>query len=108
MTYKVIFKVEHENDNDLVLADPSLYGVCKSTTDYAFTWPQVNPEQYVLGQMGADMVEWLNTNPALGGSNRLGFDQTRTDDLAFTRSLWVEFDQRDDALLFKLSWDRII
>lgn len=60
---------------------------------------------YVYGTMRGEMLEWLSTNPAPRGDNRLGFDQERTGDLSFTRRLWLEFDDRNDALLFRHTWD---
>lgn len=104
MAHKVIFEIEHHDDTAQAQANPENNGLLKYMMDYQFTWPRTNPDQYVLGTMRGEILEWLNTNPALRGDNRLGFDQTRTSDHSFTRSLFVEFDERSDALLFKLTW----
>lgn len=104
MAHRVVFEIEHHDDTAQAQANPANNGLLKAMMDYQFTWPRTNPDQYVLGSMRGEILEWLNTNPALRGDNRLGFDQTRTGDLTFTRSLFVEFDVRSDALLFKLTW----
>lgn len=104
MSYKVVFEIEHHDETAQAATSPSDYGLLKAMMDWDMNWPRYNPDQYVLGSMRGEILEWLNTNPALRGDNRFGFDQTRTGDLSFTRSLFVEFDERSDALLFKLTW----
>jgi hypothetical protein len=104
MAHRVTFQIEHHDDEQFGALSPGYYGFAKASTDYAFNGPASYPERYTLGEMPLEMVEWLNTHPALRGSNRLGFSQTRTGDLTFTRSLFVEFDHAKDALLFKLTW----
>lgn len=104
MAHRVIYEIEQHDDTAMVASSPGLGSMCKASMDYEFHWPTAMPEQYVLGSMRGEMLEWLNTNTALRGDNRLGFDQQRTSDLSFTRSLWVEFDELSDALLFRLTW----
>lgn len=106
MAHKVTFEIERHDDRELVVQSPALFGMCKGSLDYEFHWPAACPDQYVLGSMRTEMLEWLNTMPALRGDNRLGFDQQRLCPLSFTRSLWVEFDELSDALLFRLTWGR--
>jgi hypothetical protein len=104
MAHRVTFQIEQHDDEAFGPHSPGYYGFAKASTDYAFNGPTTYPERYALGEMPLDMVQWLNTHPALRGKNCLGFDQTRTGDLTFTRSLFVEFDRAKDALLFKLTW----
>jgi hypothetical protein len=104
MAHRVTFEIEHHDETANAAASPNDYGLIKAMLDYDMSWPRVNPGHYVLGSMRGDMLEWLNTTAALRGDNRLGFEQTRTGDLSFTRYLYVEFDERSDALLFKLTW----
>jgi hypothetical protein len=104
MSHRVTFVIEQHDDESFGALSPGYCGFARASTDYAFHQAAVTPERYTLGQMPLDMIQWLNTHPALRGGNRLGFDQTRTGDLTFTRCLWVEFDHAKDALLFKLTW----
>jgi hypothetical protein len=104
MNHRVVFEIEHHDETAQAAASPDDYGLLKAMMDWDMNWPCYNPDQYVLGSMRGEILEWLNTNPALRGDNRFGFDQTRTGDLSFTRSLFVEFDARSDALMFKLTW----
>ncbi|WP_342162532.1 hypothetical protein [Methylobacterium sp. SD21] len=102
MAHKVVFEIETHDDTDIALS-PGMYGACKGSMDHRFHWPAACPDQYVLGSMRGSMLEWLATSP-LKGKSRMGFDQQREGDLRFTRSLWVEFDELSDALLFRLTW----
>lgn len=104
MAHRVVYEIEQHDDTALVASSPGLFGMCKGSMDHRYHWPAACPDQYVLGSMRGEMLEWLNTTPALRGCNRLGFDQQRTSPLSFTRSLWVEFDELSDALLFRLTW----
>lgn len=104
MAHRVTFEIERHDDEPFGALSTGYYGFAKASTDYAFNQPAAHPDRYTLGEMPAEMTAWLNTNRALRGSNRLGFDQERTGDLTFTRRLWVEFDHAKDALLFKLTW----
>ncbi|MCK2054762.1 hypothetical protein [Methylobacterium sp. 37f] len=104
MAHKVTFEIEFHDEAQQAAASPSNTGMIRAMLEYEMNWPRVNPGHYVLGSMNGDMLEWLNTCRALRGDNRLGFDQARTGDLSFTRSLYVEFDDRRDAMLFRLTW----
>lgn len=104
MSHRVVFEVEQHDDEPFGALSPAYRAFARASTDYAYNQPAVTPERYTLGEMPQEMTDWLNTNPALRGNNRLGFDQTRTGDLSFTRRLWVEFDDPSDAMLFRLTW----
>ena len=104
MAHKITFEIEQHDSAAEAAASPGNYGLVRAMLDWEMNWPRVSPSHYVLGGMRGEMLEWLNTNPALRGNNELGFDQTRTGELSFTRSLWVEFEDRNDAMLFRLTW----
>ena len=104
MSHRVVFEIEHHDETAQAAASPNNYGLIKAMLEYEMNWPRVSPSHYVFGGMRGEMLEWLNTNPALRGNNELGFDQQRTGDLSFTRSLYLEFENPRDAMLFRLTW----
>ena len=89
MVHRAVYEVEQHDDTALVTGSPGLRSMCRASMDYAFSRPLGCPDQYVVGSMCGEMLEWMNTTTALKGDNRLGFDQERTGDLSFTRSLWA-------------------
>ena len=88
MNRQVLPKIKHHDDTAQTAASPSDYGLLKAMMDWNMNWPRYNPDQDVLGSMRGEILEWLNSNPALRGDNRFGFDQARTGELSFTHYSW--------------------